>query len=149
MESVQVPSCLRQGSKDTALCAKKLPPLNGSMVLSVSVARIFGEIWNRGFPNFSTAVDDRGLYRLIPFFSTGDDELSPSIALFSTPKMSSLGTGSETLSRMLESTGLNLHDHQCNAHTCLCVELIVEKKLVATKTVIPNPSRNNDVQLIF
>ncbi|CAL1141764.1 unnamed protein product, partial [Cladocopium goreaui] len=54
-------------SKDTALCAKKLPPLNGSMVLSVSVAR----------------------------------------------------TGSETLSRMLESTGLNLHDHQCNAHTLL------------------------------
>jgi len=55
-------------SKDTALCAEQLPPLNGSMVLSVSVAR----------------------------------------------------TGSETLSQMLaESSGLHLHDHQCNAHTLL------------------------------
>ena len=54
-------------SKDTALCAEQLPPLNGSMVLSVSVAR----------------------------------------------------AGSETLSRMLGSTGLHLHDHQCNAHTLL------------------------------
>ena len=30
------------------------------------------------------------------------------------------GTGSETLTRMLASTGLNLHDHQCNAQTRLC-----------------------------
>mmetsp|Transcript_76187 Transcript_76187/g.120415 ORF Transcript_76187/g.120415 Transcript_76187/m.120415 type:complete len:597 (+) Transcript_76187:28-1818(+) len=54
-------------SKDTALCAKHLPPLNRSMVLSVSVAR----------------------------------------------------TGSETLSRMLATSGLHLHDHQCDAHTLL------------------------------
>ena len=41
----------------------------------------------------------------------------------------SQGTGSETLSQMLaESSGLHLHDHQCNAHTCLCVEeLVIEK----------------------
>ena len=54
-------------SKDPALCDEQLPPLNGSMVLSVSVAR----------------------------------------------------AGSETLSRMLGSTGLHLHDHQCTAHTLL------------------------------
>jgi len=54
-------------SKDPALCLKKLPPLNATQVLPVSVAR----------------------------------------------------TGSDTLSTMLAPTGLDLHDHQCDARTLL------------------------------
>ena len=149
MESVQVPSCLRQGSKDTALCAKKLPPLNGSMVLSVSVARIFGEIWNRGFPNFSTAVDDRGLYRLIPFFSyRGWWTITIHRPVFHSKDVQFRNRLWDTQ----QNAGIYWPQFARPSMQCSHVSLRWThcwKKLVATKTVIPNPSRNNDVQLIF
>eukprot|EP00435_Cladocopium_sp_Y103_P041212 s1828_g11.t1 len=76
------------------------------------------DLWSCALPPEAESLLDRSfsLEDMIRSKATGNcaEELPPLNG-----SMVLLGTGSETLTKMLASTGLSFHDHHCNAHTLL------------------------------